>query len=81
MANIVLNSQSRRLVLNVIEYFQNIKDTTTDIVSVIDCTAKAMKISQRTVSRIRQQGVEGIQKKVNVFVVAIFMASIFGSLN
>ncbi|KAJ8914699.1 hypothetical protein NQ315_017408 [Exocentrus adspersus] len=56
MAREVLNPQSRKLVLNVLEYFQNKKETSSENISVINCAAEALKLSPRTISRIRQEG-------------------------
>ncbi|KAL1516148.1 hypothetical protein ABEB36_000067 [Hypothenemus hampei] len=52
----ILNAQSRKLVLNVLEYFQNKKETTKENVSAIACAAEALKLSPRTISRIRHEG-------------------------
>lgn len=54
MSREVLNAQSRKLVLNVLEYFQNEKETLHEDISVIDCAAEALKLSPKTISRIRQ---------------------------
>lgn len=64
MSREVLNAQSRKLVLNVVEYFQNKKETSHENISVIKCAAKALKLSPRTISRIRQQGVDGVSVSI-----------------
>ncbi|KAJ8979353.1 hypothetical protein NQ317_010125 [Molorchus minor] len=64
MAREVLNPQSRKLVLNVVEYFQNKKESSYESICVINCAAEALKLSPRTISRIRQEGRDGIKKKI-----------------
>lgn len=56
MSREVLNAQSRKLVLNVLEYFQNKKEMSNENISVINCAAEALKLSPRTISRIRHEG-------------------------
>lgn len=58
----VLSSQSRKLVLNVLEYFQNKKEVTRENISVIKCASEALKLSERTISRIRKEGIDGISR-------------------
>jgi hypothetical protein len=60
----VVNAQSRQLVLNVLDYFQNKKETTCRNISVINSASEALKLSPRTISRIRQEGRNGIRKPV-----------------
>lgn len=72
MSRKVLSVQSKKLVLNVLEYFQNKKETSTENVSVIKCAAEALKLSPRTISRIRQQGQDGIKETVSIYIFEYF---------
>ncbi|KAL1517544.1 hypothetical protein ABEB36_001296 [Hypothenemus hampei] len=61
----ILNAQSRKLVLNVLEYFQNKKETTKENVSAIACAVEALKLSPRTISRIRHEGARDTMVSAN----------------
>ena len=59
------NAETRNIILNVLEYFQNEKENSLQPISAVKCAAAACKISEKTVARIRKEYTTGISPRVS----------------
>lgn len=72
----MFSEETRRIILNVLEYFQNEKENSVQPISALKCTAAACKISEKTVARIRKEFTTGTSPKVSKIVWNLFIGYI-----